>query len=243
MTKAYNDEDFMMSHEAQPLRIMAEYLHPRTQFQHCGVSRAVIFFGSARTYRQQRRGTPDNLDYYQAARELAGLVARWTTETHPPANRYFICTGGGPGVMEASNRGAWEVNPKLSMGLNISLPFEQRSNGYLNKDLDMEFHYFFMRKFWFLNLAKGLVVFPGGFGTMDELFEVLTLIQTRKKEGIPVVLFGERFWRRLIDFDLFVEQEMILPRDLDLFHVADTVQSAFEFLVSRLSALPAEIEK
>ena len=243
MTKAYDDQDFMMSHEAQPLRMLAEYLHPRERFQRCGVSRAVIFFGSARTHSQPPQTATDDADYYGAARELAGRVARWTTDNHPPSSRYFICTGGGPGIMEASNRGAWEVNPSLSMGLNISLPFEQRSNGYLNKDLDLEFHYFFMRKFWFLNLAKGLVIFPGGFGTMDELFEVLTLIQTRKKEGIPVVLFGSRFWRRLIDFDLFVEQEMILPRDLDLFHIADSVPSAFEFLVQRLSTPPAQVSK
>ncbi len=239
MTKAYKDEDFLMSHDAQPLRILAEYLQPRARFERCGVSRAVIFFGSARTQGHAQDGT-GGAGYYAAARELAGRVASWTTETHPPSSRYFICTGGGPGIMEASNRGAWEVNPSLSMGLNISLPFEQRSNGYLNKDLDLEFHYFFMRKFWFLNLAKALVIFPGGFGTMDELFELLTLIQTRKKEGIPVVLFGTSFWRRLIDFDLFVEQKMILPRDLDLFHVADSVDSAFEFLVNGLSQPPAE---
>lgn len=239
MTKAYKDEAFLMSHDAQPLRILAEYLQPRTRFQRCGVSRAIIFFGSARTQGHAQDGTA-GAEYYAAARELAGRVARWTTESHPPSSRYFICTGGGPGIMEASNRGAWEVNPTLSMGLNISLPFEQRSNGYLNKDLDLEFHYFFMRKFWFLNLAKGLVVFPGGFGTMDELFEVLTLIQTRKKEGIPVVLFGAAFWKRLIDFDLFVEQKMILPRDLDLFHIADSVDSAFDFLLRRLSSPPAE---
>lgn len=242
MTKAYDDQDFMMSHEAQPLRIMAEYFHPKTQFEKFGVNRAVIFFGSARTRRSVAE-TPDGLDYYESARGLAAHVARWTTEQHPRDEQFFICTGGGPGIMEASNRGAYEVNPTLSMGLNISLPFEQHSNGYLNKDLDLEFHYFFMRKFWFLNLASALVIFPGGFGTMDELFEVLTLVQTNKKSRIPIVLFGRRFWERLIEFDLFVEQGLVLQDDLELFKLTDNVDAAFEFLRERLSDQEAQAER
>ncbi len=234
MTKAFNDPDFMTSHGAQPVRIMAEYFHPKEQFERFGVRRAVIFFGSARTRRSVAR-TPDGLDYYEAARELAARVARWTTEQHRGDERFFICTGGGPGIMEASNRGACEVNQELSMGLNIALPFEQHSNGYLNKNLDLEFHYFFMRKFWFLNLASGLVIFPGGFGTMDELFEVLTLVQTGKKSQIPVVLFGRRFWERLVDFELFVEQGLILEEDLELFRITENVDAAFEFLQARLA--------
>lgn len=230
MTKAYKDEDFLMSHDAQPLRILAEYLQPRARFERCGVSRAVIFFGSARTQGHAQDGT-GGAGYYAAARELAGRVASWTTETHPPSSRYFICTGGGPGIMEASNRGAWEVNPSLSMGLNISLPFEQRSNGYLNKDLDLEFHYFFMRKYWFAYLAKALVIFPGGFGTLDEMFEILTLSQTNKfAKKIGIVVYGSSYWKQVIDFDDLVQKGAISPKDRQLFQFADTPEEAFTLL-------------
>lgn len=141
--------------------------------------------------------------------------------------------------MEAANRGTAEENRELSMGLNISLPHEQHTNPYLDDNLNLEFHYFFMRKFWFLNLAHGLVIFPGGFGTMDELFEVLTLIQTGKKRRIPILLYGQAFWERLIDFNLFAEEGLLSPEDLELFHMTDDVESAFEYLRNKLEELPA----
>ena len=218
-----------MGPAGRPLRIMAEYLEPLNRFDRLGVRKAVIFFGSARLC-PGGADTPAQPDYCARARELAARVARWTTETHPEGERYFICTGGGPGIMEAANRGASEQNPKLSMGLNISIPFEQKSNSYINPELDLEFHYFFMRKFWFLNLAEGLVIFPGGFGTLDELFEVLTLIQTGKKKRIPVLLFGQKFWQGLVRFPMFLEQGLISEGDLELFHLSDTVDDAFEYL-------------
>ncbi|MGH8531091.1 MAG: TIGR00730 family Rossman fold protein [Nevskiales bacterium] len=218
-----------MGPAGRPLRIMAEYLEPLNRFDRLGVRKAVIFFGSARTC-PGTSNTPDGLDYCEMARQFAGRVARWTTDTHPEGERYFICTGGGPGIMEAANRGASEQNPLLSMGLNISIPFEQKSNTFINAELDLEFHYFFMRKFWFLNLAKGLVIFPGGFGTMDELFEVLTLVQTGKKEKIPVLLFGRKFWEQMLNFPMFLEHGLISAEDLQLFHLTDNVDDAFEYL-------------
>src|SRR5699024_9351624 len=178
----------------------------------------------------------DGRDYYDLARALASRLAEWTTHRHDAEDRFYICTGGGPGIMEAANRGAADSNPELSMGLNISLPHEQRSNAYVSDDLNLDFHYFFMRKFWFLNLARALVVFPGGFGTMDELFEVLTLQQTGKKSRIPVLLFGRRFWERLVDFDLFVEEGLIAQEDLDFLHLVDNVDEAFDCLTGQLES-------
>lgn len=233
--KAYKNKEFLMSPEARSVRILAEYLEPKSRFEKLRVHNALIFFGSARM-RPGNRDTPDGLDYYEMARLLAKRMAKWTTESHQGENRYYICTGGGPGIMEAANRGAEEENPALSMGLNISLPFEQVSNPYISPQLNLEFHYFFLRKFWFLNLARGLVIFPGGFGTMDELFEVLTLIQTGKKEPIPVLLFGEKFWKRLVEFDLFVEQGLITPDDLELMHVTNDLDDAFDYLTQNLRA-------
>lgn len=234
MTKAYKNPDFMMGPDARPLRILSEYIEPRTRLHAEQVNRALIFFGSARL--RPGRGDPvsEAVDYYQQARLLAARIARWTTDTHPEGERYFICTGGGPGIMEAANRGAADVNPELSMGYNISLPHEQRSNAYIDDRLNFEFHYFFMRKFWFMNVAHGLVIFPGGFGTMDELFEVLTLIQTGKQPQIPVVLYGSSFWKRLIDFEVFVEMGLITAEDRGLFRTVDTVAEAFSFLRTEL---------
>lgn len=233
MTKAYKNPEFMLGRDARPLRILAEYMEPDSRFREGEVQRAVIFFGSART----RHGEPMHVggrDYYEEARSLASRVAEWTSDRHAEPERYYICTGGGPGIMEAANRGASEHDSSLSIGLNISLPHEQNSNAYVSDDLNFEFHYFFMRKFWFLKLARALVVFPGGFGTMDELFEVLTLQQTGKKRGIPVLLFGRDFWERLIDFDLFVEEGLIAPTDLDYIHLVDNVEEAFVCLTGQL---------
>ncbi|MAA73951.1 MAG: lysine decarboxylase [Salinisphaeraceae bacterium] len=236
MTKAYKDPDFMMGLEARPLRILAEYLEPRQRLGEHQVRRSIIFFGSARIRPKAPDAVDASVDYYNEARALAARLARWTTDSHEQADRYFICTGGGPGIMEAANRGAADENRSLSMGYNISLPHEQGSNDYISEALNFEFHYFFMRKFWFMYNSHGLVIFPGGFGTMDELFEVLTLIQTGKQAPIPVVLFGGHFWRRLIDFDLFVEMGLISPEDVRLFRIVDTVDEAFEYLKTSLES-------
>lgn len=235
MSKAYKDPGFMMTREARPLRILAEYLEPHERLQRHQVNRCLIFFGSARLSAGKADNVANAVDYYAQARELAARLARWTTDQHAEHERYHICTGGGPGIMEAANRGAADENPDLSMGYNISLPHEQGGNPYVSPQLNFEFHYFFMRKFWFTYLAHGLVVFPGGFGTMDELFEVLTLIQTQKQAPIPIVLFGGKFWKRLINFDLFVEMGLISKADLDLFHFVDTVDGAFDFMCEALA--------
>lgn len=225
----------MMGLEARPLRILAEYLEPRDRLQRHNTRRSVIFFGSARLRPSGPDEVSDAVDYYSEARALAARLAQWTTEQHQEPNRYHICTGGGPGIMEAANRGANDVNPDLSMGYNISLPHEQGSNPYINPKLNFDFHYFFMRKFWFMYVAHGLVVFPGGFGTMDELFEILTLIQTGKQAPIPIILFGRKFWERLINFDLFEEMGLISKEDLKLFKMVETVDEAFEAMRSGLN--------
>jgi len=236
MTKAYKNEEFMASENARSLRILAEYIEPRQRLAAHGIKRALIFWGSARL--RPRRGGPvdDSVDYYNQARLLAARMAQWTMDKHAPRERYSICTGGGPGIMEAANRGASDINRDLSVGFGISLPHEQGCNDYINDKLNFEFHYFFMRKFWFMNIAKALVVFPGGFGTMDELFEMLTLMQTGKHEPIPIVLYGRDFWERLIDFDVFTELGLIGPEDLSLLYMASTVSDAFKSLTGALEA-------
>ncbi|MAS10054.1 LOG family protein [Salinisphaera sp.] len=235
MTKAYNDAEFMLSEEARPLRLLSEYLEPRTRLAELNVHRALIFWGSARLRPREDDPVDEAVDFYAQARELAARMTRWTMETHAADEHYYVCTGGGPGIMEAANRGAADVNRELSMGYNIELPHEQGSNAYISDALNFEFHYFFMRKFWFMNVAKALIIFPGGFGTMDELFEMLTLIQTGKQPRIPVVLYGKDFWDRLINFDVFVELGLIAERDIDLFYRADSVDDAFDFLTDALA--------
>ncbi len=234
MTKSYKDHEFMMGLEARPLRILAEYLEPRDRLQRYQVRRSLIFFGSARIRPNSPDSVADAVDYYAEARALAARLAQWTTEQHQELDRYHICTGGGPGIMEAANRGANDVNPDLSMGYNISLPQEQGSNAYISPKLNFYFHYFFMRKFWFMYVAHGLVVFPGGFGTMDELFEMLTLIQTGKQAPIPIILFGKKFWQKLIDFDFFEQMGLISRADLDLFTLVETVDEAFAAMCTAL---------
>jgi uncharacterized protein (TIGR00730 family) len=234
MDKAYKNLHFLTSPEARTIRILAEYSEPEQRFERLGVERAVIFFGSARL-QPGNMATPDGVDYYLAATELAGKVANWTKATHPHDQRYHVCTGGGPGIMEAANKGAYQVDPELSVGFNISLPFEQGVNPYIDDQMAFEFHYFFMRKFWFMNLAKGLVIFPGGFGTMDELFEVLTLVQTGKSQDMPVVLYGKKFWQGLINFPMFVEQGLIAAEDLERIHFAEDVDDALRYLTGRLT--------
>ncbi len=235
MTYAYTNPEFMASRDARPLRILAEYIEPRTHLMPLNAHNGLIFWGSARLRSQQETRVAATIDYYAEARELARRMMCWTMDAHAHGQRYYVCTGGGPGIMEAANRGAADVNPELSMGLGIELPREQGTNPWVHENLNFNFHYFFMRKFWFVNIAKALIIFPGGFGTMDELFEVLTLIQTGKHPRIPVVLYGRDFWHRLIDFDVFVELGLISPEDTALFHQADSVDEAYHYLTKALA--------
>lgn len=168
--------------------------------------------------------------YYEDARKLAYLLTQWSMELKSKRHRFVVTSGGGPGIMEAANRGASEAGGK-TIGLNIRLPFEQSPNPYITPSLSLEFHYFFMRKYWFAYLAKALVVFPGGFGTLDEMFELLTLAQTRKLAKVmTIVIYGSRYWKDVLNFDVLVEKGAIAPRDLDLFQFADTPEDAFTLL-------------
>jgi len=222
---AYHDESFLEGEAARPIRILAEYLQPLNEFRRHKVHDTVVFFGSARLSPDGPMGR-----YFEDARELARLVTVWSQEQPQNAHRLVVCTGGGGGIMEAANRGAVEAGGR-SIGLNIGLPHEQRPNKYITPGLCFQFHYFFMRKLWFTHLARAMVVFPGGFGTMDELFEMLTLSQTRKLDRpIPVLLYGPEYWKRLIDFDAFVEAGMIDPQDLELMHFVDQPKEALEVL-------------
>jgi len=186
--------------------------------------------------------------YYEDARRLAHMITTWAktlapvTPNTPPRHRFVVTSGGGPGIMEAANRGAHEAGGK-TIGLNIKLPFEQRPNPYITPALNFEFHYFFMRKLWFAYLAKALVIFPGGFGTIDEMFEVLTLVQTHKlAKNITVVIYGSEYWKKVFSFDWLIDTGAISPNDVDLFHFADTPEQAFELLKQGLTTNHLERE-
>ncbi|MCZ2157306.1 MAG: TIGR00730 family Rossman fold protein [Bryobacterales bacterium] len=227
--KPYLDLDFLNSSEARTIRILAEYLEPQARFRKEKVRDTVVFFGSARV-----RETGPLSRYYQEARELARMLTEWSASLPVDERHYVICSGGGPGIMEAANRGATEAGGK-SIGLNISLPFEQTPNPYISDSLNFEFHYFFMRKLWFAYLAKALVVFPGGFGTLDEMFEVLTLVQTHKlKKPMTVLIYGTEFWNEVVNFDALARHGMIAEEDLKLFHWADDTKTAFDLLTTEL---------
>jgi uncharacterized protein (TIGR00730 family) len=228
---AYKNEPFLDSDDARPLRILAEYMEPMQAFHQQGIRDTIVFFGSARLTADGPLGR-----YYEAARELARLVTQWSDSQPSPGHRYVVCTGGGGGIMEAANRGAREVGGK-TIGLNIGLPHEQHPNAYITPGLTFEFHYFFMRKLWFAHLARALVVFPGGFGTLDEMMEILTLMQTRKIDRrIPVILFGSSYWKEIVDFDALVRYGMISKDDLGLFHWADEPATALELLQKGIAA-------
>jgi uncharacterized protein (TIGR00730 family) len=256
MDKAYKNKEFLASREARPLRILSEYLEPLARFEHYKITDTVVFFGSARAPAPEdaekdlaaarKTGDAASIDraemqvqlagYYDEARELAKLLTLWSKELDQPSRRFLVCSGGGPGIMEAANRGASEA-AGISIGLGISLPSETSTNEYITRELAFEFHYFFTRKFWFTYPAKGIVVFPGGFGTLDEFFELLTLAQTGKLgKQIPIVLYGKEFWDDLINLDTLVRWGTIDKADLKLFHRASTPEDAFAFLKEELTS-------
>jgi uncharacterized protein (TIGR00730 family) len=231
---AYHNEDFLESDEARPLRILAEYLEPLHAFRRQHVHDTVVFFGSARLSEDGPLGR-----YYAEARELARLVTAWSQDFGSPARRFLVCSGGGGGIMEAANRGAADAGGR-TIGLNIGLPHEQRPNSYITPELLFEFHYFFMRKLWFAHLARAFVAFPGGFGTLDELFEMLTLAQTRKLDRrILILLYGQGYWREIVDFPALVRHGVIAQEDLDLVRFVDSPAEAFDVLRLGLSTAAA----
>jgi hypothetical protein len=252
-TEAYRDETFLNSRSARSLRILSEYLEPQARFERLQIDDTIVFMGSARLLSPeqaeaalqaaQKNGGDVKLAkvrlamsrYYEAARELARRLTAWSKQLNNDERRFVVCTGGGPGIMEAANRGASEEKG-LSVGLTISLPLDEFANRYVTPELSFRFHYFFMRKFWFVYLAKAMIMFPGGFGTLDELFELLTLLQTGKmRKHLPVVLFGSEYWREVINFDALIRYGMIDASDAQLFHLTDSVDDAFTYVTHQLS--------
>jgi len=250
--EAYLNEAFLGSASARPLRILSEYLEPKSRFDHYQIDDTIVFMGSARLIAREQAETElqqterDGGDierarqrlamsrYYEAARELARRVTDWSKALGDQDRRFVVCTGGGPGIMEAANRGASEAKG-MNVGLTISIPIEEFDNRYTTRELSFHFHYFFMRKFWFAYLAKALIVFPGGFGTLDELFEVLTLLQTRKmSKHLLVVLFGTQYWDEVINFEALIRHGTINREDLKLFHRTDSLDEAFEIITRHL---------
>ena len=254
--KAYRNIEFLTSTDARTLRILSEYLEPEARFEKEGVDNTVVFFGSARVKPReevgqslsaaQNRGAPEEMlrelqsqlklsRYYEDARELANMLTVWSKSLGDGKEAFVVSSGGGPGIMEAANRGASEAGGR-SVGLNISLPREVGSNPYITDELNLEFHYFFMRKLWFVQLACAIVIFPGGYGTLDELGEVLTLMQTARSRQMPTVVYGRKFWDEVLDFEALKRWGVISPEDLDLFNWADSPTEAFDYLQEGLSA-------
>ena len=259
---AYMDAEFLESDDARPLRILAEYLEPLRRLKQQNIQDTVVFFGSARVHsRTDATRVLDRLKkqsdarskaqlaeikrsrqavlwsrYYEDARELAHRLTTWSLSLESPHHRFVVCSGGGPGIMEAANRGAHEAGGK-SIGFNIRLPFEQGANRYITDGLHFEFHYFFMRKFWFAYLSKALVIFPGGFGTLDEMFEILTLAQTQKlSEQLGVFIYGREYWEEVLDLKPMEKWGAIKPADLDLLKWVNSPDEAFERLRAHLIA-------
>ena len=259
---AYENQPFINSPDGRILRILAEYQEPLSRFRREQIQDTVVFFGSARFQGddaakknlaaveksdtqaggaeqldslKRARAAVDMARYYEDARRLAGMLTTWAKKIPSRRHRFVVTSGGGPGIMEAANRGAHEAGGK-TLGLNIRLPFEQHPNPYITPSLNFEFHYFFMRKLWFAYLAKALVVFPGGFGTLDEMFEILTLAQTHKlAKKITVVIYGTEYWKKVFNLDVLVETGAISPKDIELFQFADTPEQAFEMLRTGLT--------
>jgi len=227
---AYKNEAFLDSDEGRPLRTLAEYLEPFATFREQRIHDTIVFFGSARLTEDGPLGR-----YYAEARELARSLTEWSTCLPHGAHRFVVCSGGGGGIMEAANRGASDAGGK-TIGLNIGLPHEQRPNPYVTRELSFEFHYFFMRKLWFSHLARALVAFPGGFGTLDEVMEMLTLAQTGKLHGkMVLVLYGTSYWKEVVNFDALVRHGTISAEDLALFQFADSPEAALRILQEGLS--------
>lgn len=262
---AFHNSEFMKSSDARPIRIISEYIEPFNRFRRLNIKNTIVLFGSARICgreeaQAQLRAAELDLSqakndpamqakvetakrrvkmakYYEDAAELSRRITEWSIATRKPSKRFYICSGGGPGIMEAANRGASMAGGR-SIGLNIALPFEQTPNEFQSPELAFEFHYFFMRKFWFVYLAKALVVFPGGFGTMDEMFELLTIVQTEKTtKYMPIVLYGSEYWKEIIDFDAMARWGVIDSDDLSLFRFCDNVDDTFNYLSSELTRL------
>ena len=259
--KAYKNLDFLNSKAARTIRILCEYEEPKARFEEEGVENTIVMFGSARIRSEEEAskaledakavlasgaGSAEAVEtaekrlrlsrYYEMSVELSRRLTEWSESRDGPG--YHICSGGGPGIMEAANRGASQVPGAKSVGLGISLPFEAGVNEYTPESLAFEFHYFFMRKLWFLYLAKAVIICPGGFGTLDECFETLTLIQTGKiSRPLPLVLFGESYWSRVLNLEAMADEGTISPGDTDLFFMTDSVDEAFEYVVSRLEAV------
>ena len=243
---AFADPEFLLRRETRGIRFQLELLKPDLEQQAHGIENTIVVFGSARfrdteasatmvqaaeksgdeAAARRARALARNAHYYEKSRAFGGLVAEYSAGKEP-RDMLFVCTGGGPGIMEAANRGAHEADG-ISVGLSIALPMEEAANLYVTPALSFKFHYFALRKMHFMMRAKALVAFPGGFGTLDELFEVITLVQTRKARQVPIVLFGSDYWKRLINFDLLVEEGVISPADLDLFTFADAHEAAWE---------------
>jgi uncharacterized protein (TIGR00730 family) len=262
--KAYENKEFIHSAEGRAVRVLSELAEPEQRLRRHRIHNTVVFFGSARILSAEKAGAKlaeaeeraktepgaesekllekarasvELSQYYEAARQLAGDITRWSKSLPEGFYPFYVCSGGGPGIMEAANRGASEAGG-ITLGLGISLPYEQINNPYITQELSFEFHYFFIRKYWFLLLAKALIVFPGGFGTMDEMFELLTLVQTRKApRNIPILLFGSKFWNEVFHFDALRKWGLIEEDDLKLFHLVDSVEEARTFIIKSLMGL------
>ena len=251
--KAYRNREFLNSKEARALRILSEYVEPKARFAKYQIDDTIVFMGSARIpSREQAEAALKKAQkaggdlararediamsvYYEQARELAFRLTQWSKSLDSVERRFVVCTGAGPGIMEAANRGAAEARG-MNEGLRISIPIEEFDNPYVTRELLFQFHYFFMRKFWFYYLAKAVLIFPGGFGTLDELFELLTLVQTKKMtKPLPIVLFGTKFWDEVVNFDALVKHGTISSKDISLVRRTDSVDEAYEWLVKELT--------
>jgi uncharacterized protein (TIGR00730 family) len=251
--KAYRNREFLNSKEARSLRILSEYLEPKARFDKYRIDDTIVFMGSARIRSREqaeaalKKAQKSGGDlararedvamsvYYEQARELAFRLTQWSKGLDSEERRFVVCTGAGPGIMEAANRGAAEAHG-MNVGLRISIPVEEFDNPYVTRELMFQFHYFFMRKFWFYYLAKAVLIFPGGFGTLDELFELLTLVQTHKMtKPMPIVLFGTKFWDEVVNFDALVKHGTISAKDVSLVRRTDSVDEAYAWLVQQLT--------
>jgi uncharacterized protein (TIGR00730 family) len=258
--KAYENLDFLDSPDGRTVRMLTEYLHPRSKFRKHKIMDTIVFFGSARLkskrdsmkdYNEIKNKNPNSTQgfagklreaqlmvdmskYYEDAVELSRRITEWSMNLETTANRFIVCTGGGPGIMEAANKGAKKAGG-YSVGLNISIPYEQFVNKYVTPELSFEFHYFFMRKFWFAYLSKAFVIFPGGFGTMDEMFEMLTLVQTDKiRKKLALIIYDEKYWKSIINFDALVDKGVISASDLKLFTFCNSLDDAYDAIIKHL---------